>query len=458
MNIRTKLTLRFILITAIIFLVSFVLIFVLSADYRAQDFHSRLFNNANNAAKLLTEIEQVNSTLLRRIEQDNPVNLPDEKIIIYDSLNQIAFSTDEARAIRVDEELLSRIRIAGDVRFRQDGYEALGFNFVNREKHFVVVAAARDIYGLKRLKNLSFILILVFGISTIIVSISAWMYAGKALKPIAAVVERVSEISISSMNLRVDEGNGRDEIARLAHTFNNMLSRLETPFIIQKNFIANASHELRTPLTAITGQLEVTLLNTRSAEAYAQVLHSVLEDIKKLNTLSNRLLLLAQASSENLKMTPLRIDEVIWEVKDDLSKLHPAFLIDINFDENLDDESKLTVKADEHLIKTALSNVIENGCKFSSNKTTHVFIGESPAGLSLTFKDSGIGIPANDLPNIFQPFYRGSNTKTTKGHGIGLSMVHAIISVHSGKIEISSAENAGTMIVLTLPIATEPLS
>jgi two-component system, OmpR family, sensor histidine kinase ArlS len=104
-------------------------------------------------------------------------------------------------------------------------------------------------------------------------------------------------------------------------------------------------------------------------------------------------------------------------------------------------------------MKTALSNVIENGCKFSPNKTTHVFVGQSPAGLSITFKDSGIGIPESDLPNIFQPFYRGGNTQAIKGHGIGLSMVHAIVSVHSGKIEIASAEDAGTMIVVTLPIA-----
>lgn len=453
MNIRTKLTLRFILITAIIFLLSSVLIYIFSADYRKEDFYNRLLNKANNTAKLLIEVDEVDVALLRRIEKDNPVSLPNEKIIIYNYKDTLLFTTDEEEAIRVDTALLDQIRLEDELRFIQGDYEVLGFLFKGEYDRFVVIAAATDIYGYKRLRNLVFILLIVFSISLVIVSISGWIYAGRALQPIASVVDRVSEISITSLNLRVDEGNTKDEIARLAQTFNRMLSRLETSFTTQKNFIANASHELRTPLTAITGQLEVTMLNTRSADDYKKVINSVLEDIKNLNNLSNRLLLLAQTSSaeKHTKFSHLRIDEMIWQVKDELLKHHPSFVINIDLNESLDDEKKLTIKGDEQLIKIALSNLIENGCKYSINQTTDIYIDVSKTGLSVSFKDTGIGIPVGDMANIFEPFYRGSNTKKIQGHGIGLSMVKGIMKIHDGTIRITSAERIGTTITVDFP-------
>jgi signal transduction histidine kinase len=440
-------------ITAIIFWLSSVLIYVFSADYRKEDFYNRLLNKANNTAKLLIEVDEVDVALLRRMEQDNPLSLPNEKIIIYNYKDTLLFTTDEEEAIRVDTALLDRIRLEDELRIVQGDYEVLGFLFKGEYDRFVVIAAATDIYGYKRLRNLVFILLIVFSISLVIVSISGWIYAGRALQPIASVVDRVSEISIASLNLRVDEGNTKDEIARLAQTFNSMLSRLETSFTTQKNFIANASHELRTPLTAITGQLEVTMLNTRSGDDYKKVINSVLEDIKNLNTLSNRLLLLAQTSSaeKHTKFSYLRVDEMIWQVKEDLQKHHPSFVVNIDLNQSLDDEKKLTIKGDDQLIKIALSNLIENGCKYSTNQTTDVYIDTSKTGLSVSFTDTGIGIPVNDIGNVFEPFYRGSNTKNIQGHGIGLSMVKGIIKIHDGTIRITSTESSGTTITVDFP-------
>lgn len=453
MNIRTQLTLLFILITAIIILMGSVMIYLFSADYREENFYNRLENKANNTAKLLIEVDEVDVELLRKIEQDNPVSLPNEKITIYNYKDSLLFSTDEDDAILIDNKLLDRVRLEDDVRFKQGEYEVLGFLFKGQYDRFVVVAAATDIFGFRKLTNLLYILAIVFAVSIVIVSFSGWFYAGRALKPIARVVNQVNEISITSLNLRLDEGNEQDEIARLAKTFNSMLNRLETSFLSQKNFIANASHELRTPLTAVTGQLEVTLLNTRSPEDYRKVISSVLEDIKHLNTLSNKLLLLAETSAEERekRMIRLRIDELMWQSKEDLMKHNPDFIIKIDLDENLDDENKLTIKGDAQLIKTALTNIIENGCKYSNNHTINILISNSGSGLTIKFEDRGIGIPTEDIPNIFEPFYRGSNTKNTKGHGIGLSMVKGIVKLHKGVIELNSKEGNGTTILVSFP-------
>src|SRR6218665_3013837 len=122
MNIRTRLTLRFILSVAIIMIMSLVLIYIFSADYRTEDFYTRLHNKANNTAKLLIEVDEVDINLLRKIERDNPVSLPNEKIIVYDFHDEIIFSTDENNVINIDKNLLNSIRLEEEVRFRQGEY------------------------------------------------------------------------------------------------------------------------------------------------------------------------------------------------------------------------------------------------------------------------------------------------------------------------------------------------
>lgn len=453
MNIRNRLTLRFILSVAVIMIMSSLLIYIFSANYRVEDFYTRLRNKADNTAMLLIDVDEVNVNLLRKIEQNNPVSLPNEKIIVYDFRNTVIFSTDEKHVITVTRELLDRIRLEDEVRFRQGDYEVLGFLFKGRYDRFAVVAAATDVNGENKLSNLRTILLIVFAMSMVVISVSGWFFAGKALQPISKVVRQVDGITINRLDLRVDEGNGKDEIAQLARTFNSMLSRLEGAFIVQKNFIANASHELRTPLTAITGQLEVTLMSARSNAEYASVAASVLEDIRTLNNLANRLLLLAQTGTGEgeAKRDKVRIDELLWQTRDELLRRQPAYIINVDLDEAVADEAMLTLEGDEHLVRAALTNLIENGCKYSADHRTDVVISGDTESIAVRFTDRGIGIPAEEQHNIFEPFYRGANTQGIKGHGIGLSVVKRIMLLHGGTIRVESEPGKGTSFLLTFP-------
>ncbi len=453
MQIRRKLTYRFITIVALILLFSSLAVYISSADYRRDDFYNRLINKASNTAKLLIEVEEVDAKLLHRIEDNNPMSLPEEKIIIFNYKNQRIFNTDNTGELKVSPALVDQIRLEGEIRYVQDGYEIVGFMFTDTYDRFVVIAAGKDIYGLGKLKNLRNILLFVFAISIIIVSISGWIYAGKALHPINKLVERVNNISITSLNLRLDEGENQDEISQLAHTFNRMLERLEKAFKMQKNFIANASHELRTPLTAITGQLEVILMKERTEEEYRQTMASVLDDMKSLNNTSNRLLLLAQASSETSKVdfNPTRIDDLLWQAQQEIVKRNPGYTINISFSETMEDEDQLTVSGNSQLLKTAISNLIENGCKYSDDHKVQVFVSPRPKYLYIEFTDKGIGINQEDLKQIFEPFHRGSNAVGYKGHGIGLSLVDRIVQLHGGRIDVKSEVAKGTSFTLILP-------
>ncbi len=240
-------------------------------------------------------------------------------------------------------------------------------------------------------------------ISLMLFFIAGWFYSGRALKPISDVVKKVEDISITSLNLRVPEGNGIDEIGRLARTFNKMLERLETSFAMQKDFIANASHELRTPLTSINGQLEVLMMKDRSTIEYKSALTSVLEDIKSLIDLSNRLLLIARTSAEspvNLDKK-IRIDEILWQAQEEISKFNRDFRINISIDNSLTDSDQMTVVGDEYLLKVAVSNIIENACKYSSDHSVNIKFEHSEKCIEVIFEDKGIGISEEDMLKDF---------------------------------------------------------
>ncbi len=452
MQIRTRLTLQYLLMGGIIMLVASVAIYLSSAGFRRDDFYHRLENKAINTARLLIEVEEIDVDLLKKIEADNPVSLPGEKIIILNYINEILYSSDEAAVINITQHMANQVRLSGRTRFRQDRYEVLGLLYTERYDRFVVFAAATDIDGFTKLRNLRIILLFVCLISFVIFTVTGWLFAGKALDPISGVVSQVEEITFASLNLRVDEGNGTDEIARLARTFNNMLERLETAAKAQKDFISNASHELRTPLTSVNGQMEVLLMKERTNEEYKKAVSSVLDDIRNLIDLSNRLLLLAQTSAgkQTIVHRPVRIDEILWQVKEEFNKFRKEFLINISLGKGVTDSDLLVVSGDDFLLKTAFSNIIENACKYSGDHSVDVDIEFTDEGLSVIFTDRGIGIPQEDLEHISEPFHRGSNVGAP-GHGIGLSLVFQIIKNHNGSVDIGSVPGQGTTVRLGFP-------
>ncbi len=453
MQIRTRLTLQFLLLGGAIMIISSVAIYYSSANFRKEDFYNRLRNQSRSTARLILDPYTPDPDLARVIENDNPANLQNKRIIILNNLNDTLYSSDENGEIKVTNEILERIRSAGRTTYKQGLYEVLGTLYTVRFSPFVVIAAATDTEGFSHLKKLKSILLVVFLISLSLSFSAGWIYSGRALKPISDVVKKVEDISISSLNLRVNEGNGTDEIGRLARTFNKMLERLEMSFGMQKDFIANASHEMRTPLTSINGQLEVLMMKDRSAEEYKAAVASALEDIRSLIDLLNRLLLLARASSqttENLNKK-IRIDEILWQAQEEMKKFNPKFRINISLDNSLTDSEQMSVVGDEYLLKVAVSNIIENACKYSGDHSVDVRFAHTEKWIEVFFEDKGDGISEDDIGKIFEPFYRGANSGTFPGSGIGLPLVKRIIQNHSGTISLASQVGKGTTVVIKLP-------
>lgn len=452
MNIKDKLTIRFVLVFAAVWLIASMAIYYSSSEFRKEEFYDRLVARANAAAKLLLEVEEVDAQLLQKIESANPVKLPGEKITIYNYNNEELFSSDTQDSLRIDSVLLDKIRLEKSLNWRQGDVEVIGLLYEDQFDRFVVIAGAMDLYGLRKLQNLRNILIIVFFVSLIIIGLVARLYAGKALEPISEVISEVNEIEITNLGKRVSEGNGKDEIARLGITFNLMLTRLQNAFEIQKSFITNASHELRTPLTSMLSLVDVTLLKKRDEKFYEETLISLKEDIHGLSELTTKLLLLARVDSFREEIKPIRTDAILWQAISDVSRSYKN-PIKVSISEDISDEESFTIIGHEQLLKSVFTNLLENACKFSDGKEVFVNILATGQNLQFEIKDQGIGISPEDLKKLGQPFFRGQNTNPFPGSGIGINLVKKIVDIHQGKLNIDSTRDSGSIILLDFPLA-----
>lgn len=453
MKIRNRLSIQFTLIVASILILFSASVYFISSIYRKNEFNGRLKEKALTTAKLFIEVDQVDSALLKIIDR-NAVNImPHENILIFDTKHRELYRSDDDDTITYATSLLNKITSEKEWHFEIGSFECVGISMHARDKDYIIIAKAEDLYGRSKLKNLRLVLIIGLFFSVGATLLSGWFFSGEALKPISEVVKQVDTITGFNLNKRVGEGNRRDEIAQLAITFNRMLDRVEHAFQIQKSFISNASHELRTPLTAITGQLEVAMLKKREVAEYENLISSVLDDIRKLNTLTNGLLSIAQSDMDvqAMRMKQIRVDELLWESRQEVLKRHPDYTVLLHFPEMPADEDDLCLNGIEPLFKTAIINLMDNACKYSNSKKVDVTLIHDKRGMQITFKDEGIGIPMEEAQKIFEPFYRASNAQRFPGHGLGLALTRRTIELHQGIITISSRVNVGTTIRLEFP-------
>ncbi|MVM30577.1 HAMP domain-containing protein [Spirosoma sp. HMF4905] len=448
MNIRTRLTLLFVLLVASIMLLFTVSVYYLYDQFRQQEFEQRLEEKAFTTVRLREDVGEVP-------QADLPV-MVNEQVTIYNSKGVVLYNQGNQRPhYPVTPSFLSKITLHHSQYSRIGDLEAVGVRHLNsRGQVLLIVASGNDRYGLTKLDRLREILFSGWLLSLVIVGIAGYLFATDALRPVAELIGQVNAISATNIHERLRVGRQRDELADLASTFNDLLSRLEEAFVLQKSFVSHASHELRTPLTVMMGQIEVTRLLARSTDEYESSFDALLDEVKSMIRLVNGLLELARASSDAVMLNhqPLRIDELLWQAQSQVTHTKPDYQIDIDFDNLPNQEEELVILGEESLLQTAFQNLMENGCKYSPDERVSVRISFESGYVQLTFTDQGYGIPESDLPHIFEPFYRSETTMTVKGHGIGLALTKRIIELHRGLIRVESVVGKGTKFWITLPI------
>jgi len=451
MQLRTRLTVHFIVVVAPIIIASFLLIYLSSSTYRKQEFYQRLKNKAITTAEFLIKVEQVDSSLLKLIDKTQKDQLFNENISIYNYLNKEIYTNNDTIQFKVTKNQLDKIRLNGKVEYLEGQFEVLGITYNDKYNRFVVIAGAVDKFGLSKLSNLRNTLIALFFVIILLIAFIGRLYAARALLPISTLAKETELFSPFKLSVRLNKSKHDDEIGILINNFNTLLGRIEDSFKIQKLFFASASHELKNPLMSITTQLEVSLAKNREKEEYRKTMISVLEDIRDLNKLTIQLMELARISydSKDIPFKIIRIDSVLWDSIEVLTNTTSYYNCKYKIVNLPSDEKGLNILANETLLKMAFLNIAENACKFSNDNSVAVTLDCIRDEIIISFSDNGPGINDHEKLLVFEPFYRGKATTETKGHGIGLAIVNQIVILHNANITIQNNVDKGTIVQIT---------
>ena len=288
----------------------------------------------------------------------------------------------------------------------------------------------------------------------IMAGVASSFTVGRALVPLKSIVETAEHINrADDLSRRIPSHDAdEDEIGGLINTFNRTLERLETLFLSQQRFLADVSHELRTPLTVIKGNVD---LMRRMKQFDEESLTSIDQEAGRLTRLVGGLLMLAQAESGKLPLNlrPVELDLLLTEV---FQEMH--ILAGGKVRVHLNEIDQLMVKGDRDRLKQVLINLVANAIQYTP-PNGDVFLSLSKVGdqARILCRDTGPGIPTEDLPHIFERFYRAEKSRTrgkTTGFGLGLSIAKWIVEHHGGRIEVDSKEGQGTTFAIWLPVWT----
>jgi two-component system OmpR family sensor kinase len=280
------------------------------------------------------------------------------------------------------------------------------------------------------------------------------MLAGSILRPIDRIVTRARVMGSSALIERLPHPGGRDEMARLVETLNALLDRIEQMFEVQRRFTADASQELRSPLSRLRAELEVTLRRPRPRVEYEEALSSCLLEVERLSRLTEELLTLARLDAGESRESPQAVP-LLPIMQDAVAHATPeALRREVNL--TLDTEPEVVAVVAPAAARVVVDNLLDNAVKFSPRGgTVRVQASSWPGAAVIAVSDSGPGIPAHEIPRLFERFYRGSAARQsdTPGVGLGLAICRAVVERQGGTIAVSSTLGGGTAVSVSLPLA-----
>jgi heavy metal sensor kinase len=300
-------------------------------------------------------------------------------------------------------------------------------------------------------------------VTLLLAPLGGYALAGRATRPIAKIIATAASLQPSQLDERLPIRGTGDELDQLSQTINGMLDRIATYIERNREFVANAAHELRSPLAAIRSTVEVALNRSRTPDEYSVLLTDVMEECSRLAGLVNRLLLLAEGDAGRLagRDQSVRLDKVVREAVDMFEGVAEARAVTLQTSEL----PAVVVPGDEFHLRQVVRNLIDNAIKFTpAQGQVHVALGVQPERRRawLAVRDNGIGIGAEDLPRIFERFYRADKARTREsqsgGHGLGLSICQSIVTALQGEITVQSQPVRGSTFTVWLPLAGEGLA
>jgi two-component system, OmpR family, sensor histidine kinase ArlS len=402
-------------------------------------------------ANYFIEGNSINEANLRKYAETESIT-----VSIFDKYKKLYFSSDSVDNTYFPGELNNRpIKELNNISLsyiNNNIFVLFNSNLtINRENYPMVLV--KDLTTIiNYIVILGFILLGTFTfLLLVMISIGA-RASKKMLRPIYTMTNTAKSISAKALDTRLDVIDSHDELKDLAETFNGMLDRLQESYELQNRFVSDASHELRTPISVIQGYANLlSRWGKEDKDVLEESVTAIRNEAENMKELVEKLLFLARTdkNTQKLQKETFPINELIDEI------IKETRMIDENHVIINNKNDSLSVNADRKLIKQALRIFIDNSIKYTpQGGTIKVNSFVQRRFLNITIEDSGIGISKEDLPHIFDRFYRCDKARSRQsgGTGLGLSIAKWIIGKHKGSIEVESALNKGTKINIILPI------
>jgi two-component system sensor histidine kinase ArlS len=435
MNYKTRLTLLFVGLFFIVLTSILSFIYVSYSEFRRDEFFERLREKSFNTARLLIDVKEVDTHLLRIIDQNSINKMYDEKILIFDEQDKLIYSSLDDETIPYSRSVIDQIRDREDKYYvDEDGDEVVGVHYTGQGHDYVVLASAYDVYGISKLENLRNLVILALLLGTVLIALSSYYYIRQVFRPIDQLNISIQTISENNLKEFVHVKKNRDELDQLAHNYNQMLSRLFKAFESQRAFVRNAAHELKTPLALVHGKLErlEDWSETSTGEVQGLV-SSIIKDIDEQATLIESLLLIQRLQSQlPINTAQVRVDELLFESIKESSVVHPHHKVSVDIAPSVQSEKHLTVSGNSLLLKTCFRNLIENAALYAPATELKIVITHPVLQVHLEFANAGNEPLPAEL--IFEPFYRQTSQQEKPGHGLGLSIVRQITELMMGGV------------------------
>lgn len=309
--------------------------------------------------------------------------------------------------------------------------------------------------------QVTWLLIAVGSVTLLVSPLGGYWLAGRVTRPITRIIDTTNRLHPTNLRERLPVRATGDELDRLSKTINGFLDRIGTYIEQNREFTANAAHELRSPLAAIQNSLEVVLNADRSIDEYKELLGELLDECGGLRVLVNQLLILSESDVGRLQVSTERVelDAVVRKAYDMF--LGVAEAADVNL--RIATLERARVAGDAGRLRQVVNNLIDNAIKFTRKGglvEINLVSRAADHTVLLSVRDTGSGIPAADLPHIFDRFYRGDKARLrdrpSRGTGLGLAICKSIVTAHNGRMEVESRVDQGTTMSMILPAAGAP--
>lgn len=445
MSIKLKMTLWYGILTTILMMLLLIITYLWLSKSMYGDLEDKIREAAEQVA---TDLSPGNSD---KIKIPTDYSLPNDKMITI---------IDKNGTVLLDNTNLSWIS--------KETYLTNGFwnktvgsqewliydKMIVRSKNHDFIAVVR-VCTLKNktasmILSISFVMIAGGILFIALATCGGFFIAAKSLKPIFKIIKTAQEIENGDFSKRISGIASKDEVGILVTAFNSMLENLEASFNREKQFAADASHELRTPVAIIMNSSEQLIRNAKNkCQDSLEVYEEILLESKHMERIISQLLSLVRGQSGKYKINMEKIElcEIISIVIEQLEEFANKKGINILFTK----DKNIFLEADQTLIIQLFLNIIENSIKYSKpNGFVKMYIIENSNEIKIEISDNGIGISEEDLPHIFERFYRADKSRDRTGTGLGLSIVKWIVDVHNGTINVESKLNEGTKFVIKL--------